>query len=587
MRRKHAVLPAAAMLVLAGCIDDHYDLSDIDTTSQFRVTDLQLPLNLSPITLGDIISLDDDSRIKVVTVDGSEIYALTESGSFSSDAIRISPFTVASGHVTDAHLSFALNSPAAPRRGLTAAYTLRNGVSQAIHASADNIDASIEGIDEVLAENRPCRLSISFDLKTELPQAISFAFTGLEMTIPRGLHLVSMPSGQSYDPATGRLHIDRLECPDHMATLSLTASGLDLRQAGISVQGHSLRYDTQVSIDATTLSLTADPSQLSGFQMPQEVAFDVHTSISDFDVSAITGTMQYALQGDILSIAPVTLTDIPDFLAQPGTDLRLANPQVYLSLTNPMHSNNITFSTGVRLSSVHGDTSTPYTLDDNRRITIGSDRGNGPYNYLLSPKMPTDILPAYAAGLRHYPFTSLGDVLSGDGLPQEIRIDLLEPQLPSQHVERSPLGVTYPGVEGSYDLLAPLALKAGDQGAVIVYSDTEDGWGSDDLDKLVIESLTVEADATSTMPLGADITAVPIDRQGNPVRGTAIKGARIEAGAQGQHIVITVEGQVRNLDGIRFEAVVRPGSDRPLAPDMTISLANLRARVSGVYTTDF
>ena len=101
MRRKHAVLPAAAMLVLAGCIDDHYDLSDIDTTSQFRVIDLQLPLNLSPITLGDIISLDDDSRIKVVTVDGSEIYALTESGSFSSDAIRISPFTVASGHVTD------------------------------------------------------------------------------------------------------------------------------------------------------------------------------------------------------------------------------------------------------------------------------------------------------------------------------------------------------------------------------------------------------------------------------------------------------------------------------------------------------
>ncbi len=48
-----------------------------------------------------------------------------------------------------------------------------------------------------------------------------------------------------------------------------------------------------------------------------------------------------------------------------------------------------------------------------------------------------------------------------------------------------------------------------------------------------------------------------------------------------------MEGTIEHLDGITFEAVLNPDSDDALAPSQTIRLENLRARISGSYTTEF
>lgn len=37
------------LLLLTSCIDDNYDLSDVDTTSRINVNDLVLPVNIDPI----------------------------------------------------------------------------------------------------------------------------------------------------------------------------------------------------------------------------------------------------------------------------------------------------------------------------------------------------------------------------------------------------------------------------------------------------------------------------------------------------------------------------------------------------------
>ncbi len=37
---------AVAAMPLVGCIDDNYDLSDIDTTVRVQVNDLEVPVNL-------------------------------------------------------------------------------------------------------------------------------------------------------------------------------------------------------------------------------------------------------------------------------------------------------------------------------------------------------------------------------------------------------------------------------------------------------------------------------------------------------------------------------------------------------------
>lgn len=75
------------LLLLTSCIDDNYDLSDVDTTSRINVNDLVLPVNIDPIRLGDVIEIDDESRIQVVNLNGKEFYALVQNGSFVSDPI--------------------------------------------------------------------------------------------------------------------------------------------------------------------------------------------------------------------------------------------------------------------------------------------------------------------------------------------------------------------------------------------------------------------------------------------------------------------------------------------------------------------
>ena len=42
-------VPISALLLLPGCIDKNYDLSDIDKTTQINVKDLVVPVNVEAI----------------------------------------------------------------------------------------------------------------------------------------------------------------------------------------------------------------------------------------------------------------------------------------------------------------------------------------------------------------------------------------------------------------------------------------------------------------------------------------------------------------------------------------------------------
>ena len=80
----------AALSLLTGCIDDSYDLSDVDTTTRVNINDLVLPVNIDPVTLGDVISIDPDSKIQTVSIGGKEFYALVQKGDFNSEPVAIS-----------------------------------------------------------------------------------------------------------------------------------------------------------------------------------------------------------------------------------------------------------------------------------------------------------------------------------------------------------------------------------------------------------------------------------------------------------------------------------------------------------------
>lgn len=595
MKRQHALAATAATtmtMLLTGCIDNGYDLTDIDTTSEIKVNDLTLPVNLAPVTLSDIIAVgeNEDDKVKEVTINGKTFYAVEETGSFSSDPLRIDPFSAAPDPIYPTSAEFALTGPAGAkgRRRATAdaqTYTLTAPVEKKLDYRADGIDKAIHSVTYTDLEN----LRMAFVFRMDGPQGIAGReLRDMSLRLPKGLRMADA-AGRTYDAATGTMTIASLPLDANgRGTLELNATGIDLAANGTDIdhESHSLLLDSHFTIDRASLVLTPAAGTTPA-DMPRSVTVDVSYELGTFNATAISGAIEYDLEGEGLDMAPIELNDLPEFLAQDKTNLILHNPQIYLSVSNPLGADRLDSQTGMRLTALR-DNQQPeaFTLD---RFTIGHSRGEGPYNFCLSPVAPADVPEEYRSGMEHVGFASLSNVLSGKGLPKSIGVDLISPKVPMQNVAGFRLGRDLPRMEGTYRLLAPLALT-GDahSGSVIYYTDRKDGWNDEDIDAIVISTMKLTTEVSSTLPLNAVLTAHPLDKDGRVIDGVSVTGGNIPANAQDVPVELTMTGTVEHLDGIEFTAEVRPdGSSATLAPSQSMTLKKIRITVGGTYTKKF
>lgn len=586
-----ASVPACALLLLSGCVDNNYDLSNLKTETEIKVNDLVLPLNLETVTLGDIITIDEDSEgIKIVTLDGQEVYAVSEKGEFNSDEIEINGFTAQSRTIQPSRAVFNLIPTGTRAIEVKYNYSLHSFDPQTFSIHAEGIDESIHSIDAL--EMQPMSIDVDFSA-VGLDNSTSIKFNSLVLDFLKGMSFASLPAGYSYDPQTGRLEIHNLECPGHKAHILLNATGIDFTASGTKIENHNFKFDGSIQLLSAEIETTLSIDPANPTVPDSQVIFEVKTEIGQCVAKNFTGMVEYNLEGNDLNIAPVELSDLPDFLAGDETNIALANPQIYLSLQNPTAQYGITFQTGLQLVANRESGSKEFSLDPGQIVKIGSNHGMGPYNYVLSPSAPASPLPAFAQNLEHVGFKGLGMVLAGNGIPNSIDINLVNPEMPLQKVTKFELYNKLPGIKGSYEFLAPLALKTGENAAVIVYKETKE-W-DDDLSDFKIEKLSLTADAFSNVPIDATFTAHPMHKDDNGelvrINNLTISQAHIAPSQSGQKLEISVvapEGSpIANLAGISIEAVVKPGSEEALSPQQTIKLENIKLTISGSYTTNF
>lgn len=577
-------LPLLAMLSFTGCIDDNYDLSDIDTTSEFKVNNLVLPFNLDPVTLGDIIEIKEGEKIQEVTLNGQTFYAVRENGKFESDPINIPGFKAAAPSLSPSVLQFRVNgkSQNAPLRLPSTTLNLAEPVVKPFSFSASGIDASIIDLSDIFTDR--LGISLNFDA-SDVSDFVDVELKDVVLTIPNGLTLIEEPEGYDYTSDNGRLEISSVKFDQSgYANVSLAASAIHLSEGNFDYSSHSLNLDYNVNIESAALEVTLKDE--SGFSLPDEVNINIDYQVSEIEVSAISGKIQYQLEGNALNISPISLSDIPDFLSGDGTNLVLANPQIYLKVNNPLADDKLNLQTGLQLTAIRDNEANKVFNLDNGSFEIGFNKGiEGPYNFCLSPAMPANAPEEYA-NFEHVGFSTLGNVIAGNGIPKSIDIKLIDPQVPAQNVTEFKLNDELMPMEGSWEFLAPLAMKEGSD-AKIIYTDKVDGWGSDDLDKLTIEVLEINLKVTNDTPLAANLSGYPIDKKGNQISGVNIEGAVIPGGAKEAPVTIKITGKVTHLDGIQFTAVVTPDNGEALAPNQSITLSEIRAKVSGNYLTDF
>lgn len=594
MKQSLIGLSAAMMagMFLAGCTDNNYDLSDIDTTSRLSVNQLVLPVNIDPIELGDIIKFDSGSKIQPVTIDDKEFYALLQDGKISSDDIELKEVKAKSPTLNPTSTQIDIDYPAG---GHTSAHPVDvactiEEVGSDFDYSALNIDSAIESIDSI--DTKPFKFAMTIFIKSGDADISKMTFRNVRIRAPKGLTCTA--SHGKYNRNTGLWEIPELVATGDRATISLTATAINTVLAGAPLNpiDRSLHFDGEFRIESADAVITAQ------FNHPQNVAdLILYYTLEDFEATAFSGRINYTFDG--ITIPPVSLSDVPDFMSGNQSNIELANPQIYVNVNNPVSKYGVYFNANLELEAVRNSVPNLY-FTPSREIKVTSDHNAGPYNFLLGTNFENRMVPVtpvdFNTNLEFVPFPKLAQLLTTPedwtvkGLPKEIDITLQNPRIPSQPVKHFKIE-DIPGLNGYYSVVIPLALK---DGSYIYYSERRDGWNDEgDLDKLTVTELEISAHAVNNCPVDLQLTVYPLITDPNDSTVKYRSGAKLEstvipANQEDNLVIKLLDGEVTRLDGFDIEAVLTGGAaESPLSPNQTLKLTDIRAKVSGYYDTDF
>ena len=583
MNFKRFLLPSIAVAMglcaFTSCIDENYDLSNVDTTAELQVKDLVLPINIDEIAMNQFVSIEDTGHIKVINGE----YVLIDSGTYQTDDIIIPEIKIPAPEVptitttiklldNNTHSS-AKAYPFIPTFPLT--FDIGHQVSE-FEYKATNISDYIVDIE---------LLGVNFDIAIDLVAVglenniKSWTLEDFTMRLPKGL------TGETnigiYNPETGIVEIGGLEVKGTTAEFRMSITEVDVKKAGVEFDysTHTLSFKDEIGIH-TGHVVVGKSDIVSIVNLPSTADLKILFSMGDINVNMFGGTIQYSLEG--IEISDIPITGIPDILSQENTNIILANPQVYICFSNPLGTNfGLKARTGLTLTAKRPGQPDQKCSLDNPYFELSCNGCQG-CKFCLSPQDPGQGNywgKFYDA--QHIPFSSLAYLLSGNGLPKSIGISLDNPCIPEQKIGHFPVGANLGKMTGCYTIFAPLQLGDGSQ---IVYSGTEKGWWSEEMDKLSIKYLQIEALVTNDLPVDLEITGYPIDREGNKIEGVTIEGFNLKTGVEDSPLQIKMEGNIEHLDGVTFVAKAK-ATGQSLKPDEHLVLKNLKVKVSGNYKT--
>lgn len=573
----------ALPFTFSACVDDNYDLDNLDSTVQIQVKDLVLPVNVEEISLKNIIEIEETEQISLI----NNQYVFIEDGEFSSSQIDI-PQVLIPAPVVDPVLStiYLDNVPVTP--GITAKANSQFEIHYPITSQlADftyetyNVSDYIQSIDNVGVD---FKVSIQFEIQGLEDIVSSYTLSNFSLQIPAGLSL-STTDG-FYDIETGVLTLADKKYDGSKITFTVDINHIDITKSNLiyNHDEHSVNFSGQVGIYSGEV-VVSSADLIPGadlLNIPQSIDLVTHFDMSDITFKSFTGTVNYVFEG--LSIAPIELYDLPEILTQEETNIILNNPQIYLQLNNPMAKYNLTAQAGLTITTHRNNSADQSFSLDNEYFVIGGNAENSINTMCMSPTQPQYYYQDYEQA-RYIPFSSLSYLLSGKGMPNSVSIDITNPAIPSQKVIDFLLGENLGSVNGKYTFYAPLDLK---YGSTITYTDKITGMGNEDSESLAITKLGIEALVTNNIPFDFTITAYPIDANGEFIEDVTIETIDIVANSVDRPLKFTINGNIENFDGIYFEAIAKaPETGSNFNPTTTISLKDLKVTISGNLISEF
>lgn len=579
----NGLLILTAVPFMTGCLDEKYDLSDIDTTSRFTVENLTVPVNLSEIKLENVINLDGNNNI---TEENGE-YVIKKEGSISPTEFNIEGVHVNDPEISPTSLQVGLGGLTVTPGTYISANTdlgpINMGSSDLVEYTFEmhNVDESLELLDNI--KTSPIELKVILTISKELAVGNNrFSYENLELLLPWGMTGVKGVSG--YDKNTGKVIISELPVgPNGQVVIPITADGLELNEKG-EIKNRELSISGELGVLGGRIRLS-----VQDITLPTSFEIAVNYELTGFDIESFSGNINYKMED--INIDPISLSDLPDFLDNSQTNIFIANPEISVDIKNPVAKYGLAGEGKLKLTS---------TFKNGESISRSSDvfkledpDKDGICRLILAPNVIEGQPDTYA-------FPDLGYVLTyyekdpaavslGWGLPKSISVGI-EGLIFKGYVDNFPLS-NIGSASGDYSFKAPLGFG---HGSTVFYETTVGDWGSEDLEKVNIKTIDLTAICSTDLPVGIKLSVVPIDKEGNVI---AVNEDNMEfevpAYADKKTVTLRIEakngGTISGFDGVKFKATIEQKSNNTeaLGPNLTIKLDDIRVTVDGYYETDF
>lgn len=556
-------LVALAACSLASCMDDKYDLDNVDMTVGTS-GDLTLPQSSTgDILLSSFLDVTEDGIVQLVNGE----YFLVETGNANVPDINITPIKINRPVLTDlkVHVDIDMKSVSSARSknrskfvggfeipNSTYTYTINPKKDKAYYelpsGALGTAPKEIVSLDEVKFMD-DTRLEVSMKVFFEdgyefIPNAY---LDNITLSIPRGLYVkeasikywtmkdgsrqqVEVPA-QGIDNENGMVTLTQRDCnvllgKAHDITVSLNFDKAVTGMGGCAFENHQVSLHGKFAVGGTfrvesddfnTDALTAEQllqiAATGNYDNVCPRTLDINGTSSfkqDVHVASFSGSVKTTVN----DIAPITLNDLPDFLNDPEVELDLANPVFYVEVNNPLPA-----EVKTRLALVSSYTNgIPSVERKSGEIVLPA---NGKCVVAVAENCDNLVMPEKYQGLPvvEVPIAELSDLLTK--LPDAINVEIDDIVMDINGMNVPVVGTDRYKVTIDYMVYTPLELG---EGTKLVYQGVEEGLAGDleDVNTLNTKAIEIAAVVETNFPLELILSVDAQDVNGKSLVGTVV-----------------------------------------------------------------
>lgn len=589
------MLPAA----FNSCVNEDYDLTkDIDKTIRID-GDISAPIgNSETILVKDLLDLDSEDS-GTLSLDLEDNYVLTFMGNRTETNFTVPSFSITGDLVTEGGFKGIINRDDILIELLTPGIVFPDNppVPQGV-----TITRSFEPSDTPLEINQeiPEEITDIKDVNGNATARITFSTntgkataSGLDIRFPSYLKISDVKADKiacSFDKEENLLRFGQVEIGKTSREVLVEISGLDFTKIpsgqGFLAKEHRILLHDNIILSDFDVKILSDDLGTSFNDIPEEVRVDVDTNIASIDIKDITVKVDPKV--DITPQA-VSVGKLPDFVNGEGVVLDLYNPQIMLFLGN---ESPLKMNLNADLESYHGTFKKSVHIGDKGgatdKVTVEASTTSKVYLSRTGEAAPS--------GYQNVVVPNLSDIVKN--VPEKLAIADIDVKAADEFITVQ-VGKSYK-FYCSYSVIAPLAFGSD---LSIDYSYDFTGWNEtfnpkDEEIDFEIRSADVSFDFVSTIPLGIELTASAIDKEGDVIPGISVTmDGKVSSGSIEKPSESTMSmnlkassEDMRRLDGIKMNLRIT-GADNDhsgvcLNVRQGIRMENIKIRLQGAVSTE-